>query len=213
MIWQTKWTKLNMAALLLVCTGVVAGPASAQMYKWKDAKGITHFTETPPPAEVKDVETKAYATSAPQPELTGDVGQAARTFPVTLYTSASCGGCDLGRTLLRTHGIPYNEKTVSTAADQAALKTVSSGDQLPFLQVGPNKLTGFEQARWEASLTAAGYPATSQLPPTYQPKVSSAGPRPDPNAAPTDAQGSRAKRPAEPAQPPAQPADKPNFQF
>lgn len=206
MIWQTK---LNLAALLLVCAGMVAAPANAQMYKWKDAKGITHFTETPPPDEVKNVETKSYATSAPQPELPGELAQAAKSFPVTLYTAAQCGGCDMGRNLLRTHGIPYNEKTVSTAADQAALKAVSSGEQLPFLQVGPNKLTGFEQGRWEASLTAAGYPATPQLPSTYVPRVASAGPRVEP----TDNQASRKR--AEPEQPrqQQQPSDKPSFQF
>ena len=33
-------------ALLLCAAG-----ASAQMYKWTDAKGVVHFSDQPPPAE------------------------------------------------------------------------------------------------------------------------------------------------------------------
>eukprot|EP01036_Dinobryon_divergens_P014582 gene14582-19714_t len=43
---------------LLAC----ASTASAQMYKWKDAKGVTHYTDTPPPANA--VPLKAFSTAA-----------------------------------------------------------------------------------------------------------------------------------------------------
>jgi hypothetical protein len=37
-------------ARALVCLALaLALPAAAQMYKWVDEKGVTHYTETPPP--------------------------------------------------------------------------------------------------------------------------------------------------------------------
>lgn len=43
------------AYLTLLFTGLmlVISPVSAKMYKWTDANGNTHYTQTPPPTEIK----------------------------------------------------------------------------------------------------------------------------------------------------------------
>ncbi|WP_317202143.1 glutaredoxin family protein, partial [Janthinobacterium sp.] len=145
----------------------LAGAAGAQVYKWKDAKGVTHFSDTPPPPAVRRVEIKSYGEGGAAP-LPFELAEAVLHFPVTLYSTGECESCDQGRALLQARGIPYTEKTVASAADQAALKQAGGAAQLPFLTVGRNKFTGFEPGAWERALNAATYPARRMLPADYR---------------------------------------------
>jgi hypothetical protein len=43
--------KQNLVVLLIAVS--VMTPAAAKVYKWVDAKGVTHYTSTPPPKAVK----------------------------------------------------------------------------------------------------------------------------------------------------------------
>ena len=156
--------KLKCGVLLLLC----ASAASAQMYRWKDAHGVTHFSDTPPAtsAPVAKIDSRPGASAAPG--LPFALAQAVKNNPVTLYTTAQCAACDQARALLQTRGIPYAEKTVSNANDHAALRLAGGASQLPLLLIGPGKFTGFEQATWDAALTAANYPLQAMLPPDYR---------------------------------------------
>ncbi|MES2743658.1 MAG: glutaredoxin family protein [Pseudomonadota bacterium] len=195
--------KLKVGLVLLLC----AGAASAQLYKWKDANGVTHFSDTPPAAGTGKVELKSYDTGAPAPELPPELAEAVKNQPVTLYTSPACSGCDLARAMLQTRGIPFSEKTVNTSDDHAALKKAGSDGKLPLLLIGRSKQIGFEQGTWDNALTLAAYPAQRMLPPTYQ------FPAPAPAARPREPVADKA-RPAKEAAKPAQPAEgAPAFQF
>ncbi|HAT31496.1 MAG TPA: glutaredoxin family protein [Janthinobacterium sp.] len=158
-------TRCKLGLVLLLC----AGAASAQMYKWKDAKGVTHFSDTPPPpSAAANVEVKSYAGGSAQPELPFELAEAVKSHPVTLYTMRQCDACEQGRAMLRARGIPYSEKTVNTADDTAALKKAGGGDHLPMLLVGRTNLSGFEAGAWNNALTAAAYPTQSMLPTSYR---------------------------------------------
>jgi glutaredoxin len=185
-----------LALLTLGLSLCLAGGASAQVYKWKDAQGVTHFSDTPPPPSVARVEVKTYAGGdAPDAGLPYELAQAAKNFPVVLYTTADCAACDKARNLLRARGIPYGEKSVVSTADQAILKQNGGGNQLPFLTIGSGKYTGFETTTWDNALSAANYPAQSQLPPSYRqaavrpaalPRAVAAAPAPVEATLPTD---------------------------
>ncbi|MGZ5201691.1 MAG: DUF4124 domain-containing protein [Telluria sp.] len=153
---------LALAALLC------AASANAQVYKWKDAKGVTHFSDAPPPPAVEKAEVRNYTGSASGPALPYALAQAARNNPVTLYTASGCTPCDRARSFLQQRGIPYAEKSVSNADDQQKLKEAGSDGQVPLLLVGPHKLTGFEAGSWGEALDAASYPSQSMLPRGYQ---------------------------------------------
>ncbi|MBZ2209187.1 glutaredoxin family protein [Massilia sp. R798] len=150
------------AALLLA-----GASASAQIYKWVDAKGVTHYSDTPPASKQAEVKPYGGADAVLVP-LPYELARAARTSPVTLYTMPKCSGCDSGRALLKARGIPFTEKTVTTAADQDKLKQAGSDGQLPLLLVGRSKLLGFETGEWNSALTNAAYPAKSMLPSRYR---------------------------------------------
>lgn len=201
---MTKPAGLLMA--LLLCSGMV----SAQVYKWVDGKGVTHYSDQPPPPStpVKTrVEVKSFSSGGGSIDLPPELADAVRNRPVTLYTTTQCEGCNSARAMLMARGIPFCEKTVGTADDQAALKQAGGGNQLPFLLVGRSKMAGFEQSGWDGLLSEAGYPTEKRLPPNYQPpQAVAAAPPPAPMPEP-------APREEEPRQPPP-PANKPpGFQF
>ncbi|WP_374585909.1 DUF4124 domain-containing protein [Pseudoduganella sp.] len=167
---------MKRAVLLLLLT---ASAAHAQMYKWKDERGVTHFTETPPPASAKKAEVKNYGSGGTgSVDLPQELAEVVRARPVVLYTSAKCAPCDQARQLLLTRGIPYREKTVSSDDDHDALRKAGSNGELPMLLVGRTRQLGFEAATWDGVLTEAGYPPTKMLPAGY------ANPAPTPAAPP-----------------------------
>lgn len=67
---------------MILCTGFVALPASAQTYKWTDAEGKIHYSDQPPPANAKEQATikprKPGAASAPTD--TGAPAAKAKTY-------------------------------------------------------------------------------------------------------------------------------------
>jgi glutaredoxin len=196
-----KYKYLVGAALLLL-----AGAATAQVFKWVDAKGVTHFGDQPPP-EQKNVQVKNFnASGGAAVDLPYELAEAVRAAPVTIYTTTNCPACDQARAMLQARGIPYTERSVTTAEDVERLRAAGGNDQLPFLTVGQRKLVGFEAGAWNTALTAAQYPERRALPPSYQfAKAEPAAPPPAPAAAPKAAAPQAATAPKVPP--------KPDFQF
>jgi glutaredoxin len=188
---------------------LLAGTAQAQMFKWVDEKGVTHFSDTPPQAGNIKAQIKDYANPVADQVLPYALAQAVRNHPVTLYTTSACSACDQGRTLLQARGVPFSEKTVSSNEDQDVLRQAGGESQVPFLLVGRVKLLGFDASSWNGALSAASYPAQALLPGGYQnPQAESAAPR---APAPAPAVRTAAKPPPPPQ--PEKPATTPAIQF
>lgn len=198
-------------AALVTGTLLCAGLASAQVYRIVGPDGKVTFSDRPPAdAKAQPAQSLPLAGGAgggtPTASLPMEVRQAAGRYPVTLYTSANCGPCDSARAYLRQRGVPYAEYTVSTRDDVAALQRLSGSASLPFMTLGAQHVPGFSEAEWSQYFDAAGYPKTSQLPPSYrnapaQPLVAVQ------QAAP--AQRAAAQRPAAPQSADAAPAPAP----
>lgn len=47
------WCGRIVAAAAMVCLCCAARPASAQIYKWVDEHGVTHYAQSPPPSSAK----------------------------------------------------------------------------------------------------------------------------------------------------------------
>jgi glutaredoxin len=154
---------------LLACAAAPI-PAAAQLYKWTDAQGTVHYSDTPPPAQKSSRIEAPPAGAADRTSLPYELARAVKASPVTLYTTAqsACAGCDRGRSLLRARGIPYTEKTVNTDADKEQLRKLAGDLALPLLVVGSRTVAGFQDAAWQDALTAAAYPRSAQLPSGYQ---------------------------------------------
>lgn len=153
----------------LIAAVLVAVPlsASAQLYRWTDPSGRVHFTDTPPPANARNVQKRK---GGPGKSTTGTpnepyaVQQARKTSPVTLYTAPGCEPCASARKLLNDRGVPFKEVSVIDEAGAEALKKAVSGGTVPAIVVGASSQMGFEQGVYNSLLDAAGYPKAGILP-------------------------------------------------
>lgn len=209
------------AVAVAVAAGIL-GPAQAQqVFRIVAPDGKVTFSDRPPAASsgTAGVSTgsAASASGASTTGLPFELRQVAGKYPVTLYTSDNCAPCSSARSLLTTRGVPFAEKTVSTADDTQALRRISGETSLPFVTIGSQQLNGFSEAEWTQFLNAAGYPKSSVLPagyrfPSASPLVAvtaaSAAATPASDAAAT---GAAVKAPAaRPIRPPANTNDNPS---
>lgn len=184
--------KLN-SALTGVTLLLVAGAALAQaVYRNVDKNGKVTFSDQAPSASAPAAPARAGNTIANTGgALPYELRQVVQRYPVTLYSSDECGPCGAGRSLLITRGVPFDERTVKSNEDIAALQRLSGQNSLPLLAIGSQQLKGFSDAEWSQYLDAAGYPKSTQLPagfrnPPAQPLValqSATEPAPAPTAA------------------------------
>lgn len=188
--------RLSVLGLLLL-----AGAAGAQnLYRSVDANGRVTYSDRPPAgsgASQAGVGATPAGGGASSGALPYTLRQAMQRYPVTLYTQNDCEPCTTARTLLQTRGIPFEERTVGTPQDVAALERLSGQSTLPMLTVGSQQLKGFSDTEWARYLDAAGYPSSAQLPAGYrnppaQPMVAvspaaptAAAPAPSPRAVST----------------------------
>ena len=156
---------------VVALTASLVSPMSQaqQVYRIVGPGGKVTFSDKPP--QVGSNAKISDTTSSGTPNASGlpfELKQAVQKYPVTLYTGEDCGPCNAARSLLRNRGIPFSEKTVTTAQDSQALQRLSGETSLPLLTIGSQQLKGFSDAEWTQFLNAAGYPATSVLPASYR---------------------------------------------
>jgi glutaredoxin len=163
---------MNRPATALACLACVlafAGTSAHAQYKIVGPDGSITFTDRVPDANqgrVSNVSKRGGEIATA--ELPYDLRQVVQKFPVTLYTSSDCDPCRQGRDLLNRRGVPFQERTATTAEDRAQWQKVTGTQESPILMVGKQQLKAFNAASWNETLDAAGYPATSKLPVTYR---------------------------------------------
>ena len=138
--------------------------AQAQLYRWTDESGKVHYTDTPPPANAKNVQKKgsarpggAEAASAAQQPYA--LQQAVKNFPVVVYTSKDCGDpCKKGLAYLNKRGVPYTEKVVAKQDEIDELIKLAGAAGVPVMVVGIAIQKGYGEQSWSEALDTAGYP-------------------------------------------------------
>jgi len=197
-------TTMRWAAAALAA-GCAAAPAWA-LYKVVGPDGKVTYTDRPPTsAQGQAVPVgRQQGGSAADASLPYALRTVAEKFPVVMYTTANCEPCDRGRDLLRTRGVPFRERTVTTDSDREAWHRQFPNTATPLLTVGSQRIEGLQVETWHSYLDAAGYPKESALPASYRgpaPQALAPAPAPTPAAAPT----AQARREPEPAAPPPTP--------
>lgn len=197
-----RWLLVGLCSIVLLG---VSGQLQAQtVYRIVRPDGQVTFSDMPASAAaskvtpVDNTATAASATAAPSGAgLPFELRQVVGKYPVTLYTSSNCAPCDSGRSLLRTRGVPFSEKTISSAQDAEAFQKLTGNNSLPFVTIGAQQVAGFSASEWSDYLTAAGYPVRSSLPSNYR------APQATPLATPEKpVAAASAPAPAAPALPP-----------
>lgn len=144
-----------LATLLLLSLG-----AQAQVYRWTDTNGKVHYSDLPP-TDTKAETRRLTDSKVDVDKLPFEAREAARKFPLTLYTTPECGDpCGNARSFLQQRKAPFSEKSVKSAEELEAMKRATSQTEpkAPTLMVGNKPISGFEAGSWGSALDAAGYP-------------------------------------------------------
>jgi glutaredoxin len=169
--------RLALSAMVVLATLAASVPARAELYRWTDAAGRTHVTDTPPPANAKNVKKEAAPTaSSGTPSEPFALQQARKDFPVKLYSTPSCDACSRARSLLNARGIPFTEKSVIDLETIDELKKAADTDRVPALLVGSDVVKGYDEGSYNIALDSAGYPKAGVLPPRKQAAPATASP-------------------------------------
>lgn len=189
--------------IALSLLGLVLSAQAQGVYRIVGPDGKVTFSDQAPPANTSaqpvGSATRGSAASA-NAQLPFELRQIVNRFPVTLYAGPDCAPCNSGRSLLESRGIPFTEKTVTTANDAEALKRLSGDSSLPLLTVGSQQIKGYSSTEWSRYLDVAGYPMKSALPPGYRRPAASA--LVDAVAAPTPSSPAAPAQAASPAEAP-----------
>ena len=205
------------ALCALAVAAASASPAWA-VYRVVGPDGHVTFTDVPPAGAAATL-VPGLGTEPVQGAnaLPRHLRELQRQAPVVIYTGPQCNACDDGLRMLRERGIPYTQKSISSAQDVESFKAIDPSLQVPLLSVAGVQLPpGFNSASWGQALDAAGWPHRSELPPGYHfaparpltPAAASAPPRGASSAA--RAAGSSAGPSVLPAPDPKAP---PGFKF
>lgn len=153
-------------SLLFLIALIAASAAADQVYRYRDANGVVHYSDIAPPIDARDTERKHMGDRPTDPNLPYSLQMAKRNFPVTLYVADGCGsGCSQANAYLAKRGVPHAERNASEEEARKALLAATSGKaEVPVLIVGKSVLRGFEESAWANALDAAGYPRSSALP-------------------------------------------------
>ena len=142
-------------AALALCAAVQA----QTLYRYQDADGHTVYSDTPPPADARNVQPKQFSDNVIDTDKAPfATRQAMARFPVTLYTF-DCDVCRNAQAMLVKRGVPFTTVIVSEEKGAARLKALTGEQTAPVLQVGDKLVAkGYNESAWQAMLDEAGYP-------------------------------------------------------
>lgn len=124
--------------LLLAC--IFSNPINAaDINKWVDEFGNTHYGSSPPEsAESNSIKTKLNVADAINIKDT-----------VILYSTASCKFCKKARTFMNQHNIAFREHDINRDARAKREHKRLGGRGVPLLTKGQQTLQGFSAERYK----------------------------------------------------------------
>ena len=153
--------------LILPLTGV------AEMYRWVDKNGTTHFSESPPQDNGQPVEVESLPTYendsqeilnqdsraskiAPSPKTSPAISgktNSRKTPKVELYTTSWCRYCKMAREFFRRRGIPFTEYDIEKDQNAARkMKRLVSSSGVPLAVINGRLVYGFSKTSYEQAL-------------------------------------------------------------
>lgn len=150
--------------LLLIISFAGNTLCHAEMYKWVDDQGRTHYSESPPPAQYDalDIQGELVEISSEIPDIEFyEPPQHIRVKPlpklrkgeVWMFTTPSCGYCDRAKDYFRLNKVRYRELDITTNDQYRAWFKRFGGRGVPLTVVGgvgaPQTIAGFAEARFD----------------------------------------------------------------
>jgi glutaredoxin len=160
----------RVTALLTLFVVILSAPcACGEIFRWKDAQGVTHYSDraeqgveaetvqlrpepapvepSPDPASVKDKTAKP--AKAP-PAAPVDVS-------VVMYVMPRCGYCTKARNYFRSRGVPWQEIDITASAAAAKDFKAHGGNGTPLTYINGVRLSGWDPSGFDRALAQSGY--------------------------------------------------------
>jgi glutaredoxin len=144
---------------LLLTVLIAPAVASADVYKWTDAQGRVHYSDSAPPdVKTQPVTAKINSISGPAVVSTfknTTAGGSRQT--VRILTAAWCGHCKKAKAFLAAKGVAYEEVDVEASDRGRNEFTQLGGRGVPIILVGAQRMYGFEAGALTTMLEQAGW--------------------------------------------------------
>ena len=151
-------------ALLLLLSLALPLQVAAQVYKWTDELGRTHFTDSPPEgAKSKQIEISPLNTyNSPSQDainqtLSRPTGVTKPSTRVIVYSTTWCGVCKKAKRWLRQNNISFREYDVEKSERGRRDYKKMNGRGVPIIKIGKKVFKGFRPSRMTTALRKAGY--------------------------------------------------------
>jgi len=138
------------AILLMLVLFFPASQVSADMYKWVDENGVTHFSATPPESgqKAKTIKTPDYPATSPQSaqQAGPNEGKPKKKSPhsVEIFTTSWCKYCKRAIAFLRTNHIEFKQYDIEKDFRAAKrMRTLGGTGGVPFAIINGKKVPGF----------------------------------------------------------------------
>ena len=168
--------RIDRLLVLFFVLALTSAPASAEIYRWVDDKGVAHFSDTPPPdssnateeEEASASDSNAQDSSAPAPQSQNSASkpdsmailnkspeapEAVKQPSVELYVTSWCAYCAKAKKFFRSKGIEFAvfdvEKDKNAARRMSAL---TSNRAVPFAVINGQKIQGYSEDAYRAAL-------------------------------------------------------------
>lgn len=145
--------RLALAALAL------ALPAAAELYEWKDERGVTHFSSRPPQSAsrgVKTIKTGRHPSFSPPPDAGARTAPGDKNQPgapkIELYTTSWCGVCTSARAYLGRRGFAYQEYDIERDAEAYRRYKGYGGQGVPLAVIDGTIFRGFSSQAYDQAL-------------------------------------------------------------
>lgn len=140
---------------------LLANLALAGVYKWTDAQGSVHYSDTPPQsggAQQVKLHINSFdgpAIVRPRAPLDAPAPQTAQAG-IVMFTTSWCPSCKRAKAYLSGKGVPYREMDVEQSAEARQQFMQLGGRGVPLILVGNKRMDGFDPNTMEALLREAG---------------------------------------------------------
>lgn len=163
------------AGFMVILVLFLSSPAMADMYKWVDQDGVTHFSDKPPASEqnVDTIKTPDYpqqsVNTAPKvPAVDGQQKTSSADHKKTrekskadvnvsptveIFTTSWCRYCKSAIEFLRSHGIDFKQYDVEKDPKAAArMQALGGRGGVPFAIINGKRLYGFSEQSYKKAL-------------------------------------------------------------
>lgn len=145
---------LNSSFVLLFAL-IFVFPVQAEIYKWTDANGKSHFSGSKPANQASVENRNDLEAKSPQPTSVANKPAVTAAAPkVDLYITKWCGYCKKAKAFLSKNNIAFNAYDIEQDPDAAARKKTLAPDYsgIPLAVINGATIRGFSEDSYQEAL-------------------------------------------------------------